>query len=330
MRLRLVRPLALVLGLASAAAVTTAMPRPAHAVIVERIVAVVGDRPILLSELRHRARPQLTLVARQTGGDPTQMAAAEPSIMRTVLDQMIDERLIEQQADKAHISVKMAELDRALETKAQQVGITEKQLLEQARMQGFSEQDYRDEVRRQLLEGKLLQLRVAGRVRITEQDARAAYAKLVKQIGSEAPVDLQVIAMKLPTSAAGIDAKEKLAQDIVMRARRGEDFCKLVKEDSDDTATLDNCGSRGAQPMSRILPAARQMLQHMKEGDISDPIRIGDQAIVVFRLAKRQPIPPYEKVREQMYDQATEEAIMQQRTVWVKELRRAAVIDVRL
>ena len=28
----------------------------AHAIIVERIVAIVGERPILLSELRHRAR----------------------------------------------------------------------------------------------------------------------------------------------------------------------------------------------------------------------------------------------------------------------------------
>ena len=68
----------------------------------------------------------------------------------------------------------------------------------------------------------------------------------------------------------------------------------------------------------------------MKEGEISRPVRIGDQALVIFRLKKREQIPPYDQVREQMYEQATEEAIMTQRKLWVKELRHGVYIDVRL
>ena len=45
-----------------------------------------------------------------------------------------------------------------------------------------SPQDYRDEVRRQLLEGRLIQLRIAGRVKVTETDARAAYAHGARKI----------------------------------------------------------------------------------------------------------------------------------------------------
>ena len=43
------------------------------------------------------------------------------------------------------------------------------------RRRGITEQDFRDEIRRQILEGKLIELRVRPRVRVTEQDARAAY-----------------------------------------------------------------------------------------------------------------------------------------------------------
>ena len=51
-------------------------PEAADAAIVERVVAVIGERPILLSELRHRARPHLIAIAAQAP-TPAQQAAAE-------------------------------------------------------------------------------------------------------------------------------------------------------------------------------------------------------------------------------------------------------------
>jgi len=310
----------------------------ANAVVVERVVAVVGERPILLSELRHRARPRLTLVALRaieqgiaTENIPTQLAAAEPKTMKETLDEIIDERLMEQQADKAHLAVSVEEVDRGIHGKAQQLGVSEKDLWVRAHGQGYTDQDYRDEVRRQLLEGKLLQLRLAGRVHVTESDAHATYDRLIKQLGDETPVDLQVIYMRIPQSAGGLAAKEALAQQIVMQARSGStSFCELVKQFNDDAETQASCGSRGPQPLRNIIPAARKMLETMKEGEISDPIRIGDQVVIVFKLAKREKIPPFAQVKEQMEDQAMEEAILQQRALWIAELRRTIFLDIKL
>ena len=126
-------------------------------------------------------------------------------------------------------------------------------------------------------------------------------------------------------------ARQSLMQQLVLRGRNGESWCELVKQYSDDVQTRDTCGSKGVVPASNIaFPAVRKMLASMKEGDISDPIQIGDKAVIAFKLAKRQAIPPFEQVREQMYDQATEEAILHQRELWVKELRRTVYLEVRL
>jgi peptidyl-prolyl cis-trans isomerase SurA len=311
---------------------------PAGAVVVERVVAVVGERPILLSELRHRARPRLTLVAMRAveqgmapEGIPMQLAASEPKAMKETLDEIIDERLMEQQADKAHLAVSVDEVDRGVKSKAQQLGIAEKDLWARARSQGYTDQDYRDEVRRQILEGKLLQLRLAGRIHVTDADARATYDRLVKQLGEDTPVDLQVIYMRIAQTAGALAAKEALAQQIVMQARSGStSFCDLVKQFNDDVETQGSCGSRGPQPYRNIIPAARKMLETMREGDISDPIRIGDQVVIVFKLAKREKIPPFSQVKEQMEDQAMEEAILQQRALWVSELRHTIFLDIKL
>ena len=311
----------------------------AHAIIVERIVAIVGERPILLSELRHRAKPALTLVALRAMQEnvpsdniPTLIAAAEPKAMKETLDEIIDERLMEQQADKAHLSVSVDEVDRGIHQKAQQIGVSDKELWTRAKTQGYTEQDYRDEVRRQLLEGKLLQLRLMGRIHVTDADAHATYDRVVKQAQVDSPVDLEVIYMRIPPTAGGLAAKAALAQNIVMQARSGAvGFCDLVKAYNEDAETQATCGSRGPLPRRNIrFDAVRKMLETMKEGDVSDPIRVGDQVILVFKLAKAEKIPPFEQVKDQMMDQAVEEQILQARQSWVQELRRTIYLDIKL
>lgn len=312
-------------------------PRPAQAVIVERVVAVVGEKPILLTELRRRARPRLLIVASQAP-DQARQAAGEEQAFKETLDEMINERLIEQAADKSHIGVSIEEIDRSMRQKADSLPsqinpgqkMTLSELLAEAAREGFSEQDYRDEIRRQILEGKMIQLRVQGRVRITEQDARAAYTHFVKELGDESPVELQAIAMQLVDSPTAIQAKEALAQQIVSDARAGKDFCVLVEQYTDDVQTRKTCGSRGVQPVKVLFPVIREQLAGMKIGDVSNPIRIGNQAIVIFKLARREPIPSYEQLKDVMIERATNEAVDRQRKIWIEEMRRGVFVEVRL
>lgn len=307
----------------------TVVPRPAQAVIIERVVAIVGERPILWSELRHRARPRLIMLAQQNP-DAARQAAGETQAFHDALEEMINERLIEQAADKAHIGVGVEEVDKAMHQKADSLRMPLAQLIVEASREGFTEQDYRDEIRRQLLEGKMVQLRVQGRVRITEQDARAAYAHFLKELGDESPVELQAIALQLVPDPAAIKARQDLARDIIMQARAGADYCVLVKKFTDDVQTRDTCGSRGLQPVKVLFPVVREQLVNMKVGDISNPMQIADQAIVIFRLNRREPIPNYEQMKDQMVDRATAEAVDRQRKIWLDELRRGVFLEIRL
>jgi peptidyl-prolyl cis-trans isomerase SurA len=124
--------------------------------IVERIVAVVAERPIFKTELHARARPHLLGVHEE---DPSRAAAIESTILRELLERMIDERLEEEAAIQAHLVVTPEEIDTALAYVARNANLDLPMLLAAAKAQGLSEGEYRDE-RRQILEGKLLQLRV--------------------------------------------------------------------------------------------------------------------------------------------------------------------------
>jgi peptidyl-prolyl cis-trans isomerase SurA len=322
--MRRFRPFVMATVLGAAALV--ARPRQAQAIIVERIVAVVGDRPILLSDLQHRAKPAIIVSILQSKDGRYD----EAKLYRTVLEHMIEERLVEQAAERARLSVSVDEIDKAIAQKAGELHITVRELIAEAQREGLTEQDYRDEIRRQLLEGKLVQLRVAGRVRVTETDARNTYAKWSKQFVEQQPVEVRTLALQLVAEPAATAAREALAQDIVIKARTGTDFCELVRLHSDDVTTKDSCGYRGVQPLKNLLPPLQEQLAGLKDGEVSNPVRFGDQAIVIIQLVRRPPVPPYEQVKTQMFEAAAQDAFARQRDAFMSELRRATFVEVRL
>jgi peptidyl-prolyl cis-trans isomerase SurA len=307
----------------------------AQASIVERVVAVVGERPILLTELQHRARPFLFRIYGTTQ-QAAQQAAHMTEMYKELINRMIDDRLEEQAADKAHLSVTPEEVDNALKNVSAANKMPIASLLAEAKRQGLSEQDYRDEVRRQVMEGKLVQLRVRGRVRVTEQDGRSAFSRWMKDTGSQAEVDVRILALRIPPGAdtALRKARQLLAETIVSRARAGEDFCKLVTQFSDDQATVGKCGSRGPLPMDALVPEVQAAIQDKKEGDISDPLPFGstaaDEAILVVQLMTTPHVPKYDDVKDAMMDRAYGDAMEHQRKLWLGELRHGIYIDVRM
>ena len=310
--------------------------RPAEASIVERIVAVVGERPILLSELRHRGRPHLYRIAATTP-NPTQQAAQESEMFRELLNRLIDERLEESAADKAHITVSPEEVDNGIRQVAAQTKLPPAQIDAEAKKQGLSEQDYRDEIRRQVMEGKLIQLRVRGRVRVTEQDARAAYGRWTKEYTQQQPVDLRIVVLQIPpgSSQETANARMVLAEEISKRAQSGEDFCQLVQNFSQDPTTANTCGSRGPVPLMQLFPQLQEQASSLKPGETGKPIAfrdpMGNSAILIVQLASAQPkLPPYDEVKDQMMERAFVEATDRQRRLWLTELRRGVYIDVRL
>ncbi len=321
-------------------AVLVGSARPARAIIVERIVAVIGERPVLWTELVRRAGPTRIQIRSQTH-DPNVVAVQEQEMYKELLDRMIDDRLEEQQADRAHINVTSEEVDRgianiAAQAQAQQGRpVTVQDVYGEVHRRGMTDQDFRDEIRRQILEGKLIELRVRPRVRVTDQDARASYQHWVQELKDKEPVDMRILALRvLPQwTKQQLDARMALAQDIAQRARSGEDFCALVSQYSDDVSTRSSCGSRGPQSLAAQPPPIQEAVRALKPGAVSDPLPVHmaqDDAIVILMPLGEAHAPPFEQVKSEMEQQALIEALERARKQWLQDLRRNVYIDVRL
>jgi peptidyl-prolyl cis-trans isomerase SurA len=125
--------------------------------LVSRIVAIV-DRDVITSvQLKRRARPFQLQIDKQLGTVLTATtAAASSEMLRDLLKRMIDERLVARAAAKADITVSASEIDAAVQQLAKAQGIDAAALLSLALQSGLNEADYREELSRQILEGKVI------------------------------------------------------------------------------------------------------------------------------------------------------------------------------
>jgi peptidyl-prolyl cis-trans isomerase SurA len=330
----------LLLPVFAVAAAFVGTARPARATIVERVVAVIGERPVLWTELLHRAaatRVQIRMQAR----DPNVISAQEQEMYKELLEHMIDERLEEQQADRAHIHVTPEEIDRAvtnIATQAQQTQgrpVTAADVLAEVHRRGLSEQDFRDEIRRQILEGKLIELRVRSRVRVSEQDAHTAYQHWVADLKQQQLVDVRLLVKRIPPGSSPQQAQaiQTLAETLAHQAQAGADFCNLVAQYTDDASTRTTCGSHGPQPYSQLFPAIQNVVQTQKPDTVSlpFPVRIGSEEVIVIAMPRGQAaLPEYEKVKNEMMQRAMIEGLERARKQWLDELKHNVYIDVRL
>src|SRR6185436_19391969 len=98
-----------------------------------------------------------------------------------------------------------------------------------------------------------------------------------------------------PTGGGAAEERAKAkAQEVIRRAQAGEDFAKLAREMSEDTATAPNGGELGLVGPGEMVPPFEQAAFALKKGEVtSSPVRttFGYHAIKVLDVQEggRQP-----------------------------------------
>jgi len=301
----------------------------ARATVVERIVAVVGDKAILLSDLRSRAQPYLIQV-HQSVPAGAQRNAAISQLYRTVLYRIVDEELELRAAQQSKLSVSAQEIDDALERVAKQNKITVAQLLAEAQRSGLSAAGYRDELRRQLLEAKLINLRLQGRIRVTDEDVRSAYRKLLLE--EREKLQMTAAWVVIPVGARPAEQREQraLAERIQEQARR-MDFATLARAHSTDLASRENGGQLRRMRPAELPPALSRVAVGLEVGEVAPAVRVGEH-YAVLKVLEREPsqLPTYEEARAELAERVYIEKMAQAKKTWLDNLRRQHHVEIRL
>lgn len=298
---------------------------PAGAEIIERIVAVVNNDAVFLSQLRARSTPFLERV--MAAPSQAERLARRNELYGEVLTQLIDEMLIEQAADELDIHITSADVERAIATVRRQNNLDEASFWQAVRQQGYTEAGYRADLQRQLLRMRLLNQRVRSRVNITEQDVRAVYDQTARRRNRTfrfrashvfVPVAADAPAPEVATARQRIDA---------------------VRPTITDEATLETAiranqgGSLGWLRQGDLPEVFESTLLALDENTPSEVVR-GPNGFHIFFVHERERgeavAESYEDARERIYQELLDTAMTRQEELYLQELRRNADIDRRL
>lgn len=306
--------------------VLTCAPERAEAAIVERIVAVVGEKAILLTDLRERALPLLLRVHASVPAGP-QRSATISQVYQTVLERMVDEELEELAAENSGVTVSTQEVDEALARVSSQNRIAVNQVLVEAKKSGLSVQGYRDELRRQLLQAKMSQLRLRGRVHVEEKDIDTAYRDIVMQ--ERLQQTQRTLRLRIPVGSTSAEQSRQraLAESLAEKAQNGADFRALIEEH----ATSAGSGLAAPLPPAQEPKPIQRASLALDVGETSPPIKHGTDW-VILQVIERPPsqLPPLNEVRAEMHQQVYMEKMATARQHWLDGLRRRTHVDVRL
>jgi peptidyl-prolyl cis-trans isomerase SurA len=248
---------------------------------VDRITAVVGDRAILFTELMEEINER-----RARGLKVPNDSGAQNELMRSVIQEMIDEEAIVQHALR-DTSVHVSELDvqNAAETQIKRVRSqfkTDAEFAQALKSGGFgTPEEYRrwmtEKSRRNALQEKLFaKLRQAGKVvpvPVSEQDVNEAFEKSKGNLPKRpATVSFrQIVVPARPSEKAAAAAKAK-AESLLVEIRKGGDFEQIAKRESMDPSSKELGGDLGWNRRAQMVPEFERWMFALAPGQMSPVI----------------------------------------------------------
>jgi peptidyl-prolyl cis-trans isomerase SurA len=303
--------------------------------IIDSCVAVVNDDVITLSEVNEAGKPMFQRVAEQV--PPEQLAEALKQARQTVIEKLIEKRLLVQQAEQMQISVSDEDVDRALAQILERNSTTMEQFKSELARMGVDEQQYRENLRDQLLGSKLINYEVRSKVIVPEERIIDYYDQhYTEQVGAGGYYILQigVTLDKEGMPADPVEAKEaarKKAERILSLAMGGQDFKQLARQYSDLPSAVDG-GDIGAFQKDEMAEYMRDAVTSLKPGEIS-PVVESPNGYMLFKLLSSQEGKiitkvPYDSVKEEIRNTLYQQEMEKRYDTWLEEIRSQAYIKI--
>ena len=267
--LPLVLALCAATGLALPSPLAAQSSSPRRVVEIDRIVAVVNDDVIVMSELETRMRVVSDQMA--AAGVP---APPHDALEKQVLEQLILEHLQLQIAQVTGIRIDDETLNRQIADIARQNKLSLTEFRDILERDGYDFATFREEIRKELIKARVQQRQVEDRVQVTDRDIDNFLATQAKQGGNDPEYRVGHILVAVPDGASPEQIAEALAkaEDIVARLDDGANFGRLAAAESDGRQALEG-GDLGWRRAGELPTMFEDVVPKLKKGEISEIIR---------------------------------------------------------
>src|SRR5690348_11368249 len=318
--------------------------------IVDEIIARVNDQIITRSDFEKAKAAQLDELKQRF---PSDWQSKWPDAQKEILRDLIDQQLLLEKGKELGITGE-TEVVKRLNQMRQQMGLASLEDLEkEAKKQGVSFEDYKEQIRINVVTQQVIGQEVGGKIHMTNEEVEAFYKQHQKELEGPEEVSLSEIMIStqppkpqtenpdnkdekqqaqdkpLPEDPAKVAQAEKKANEAEQALKNGAKFEDLAKKVSDG-ATAAQGGPLGSFKRGELAKELEDKTFSLKPGEFTPPMRT-KQGFIILKVNSHRSagVPPLkeveDKVREAIYSQKLEPAAR----AYLGKLRDQAYIDVK-
>lgn len=143
-------------------------------------------------------------------------------------------------------------------------------------------------------------------------------------------VTLSQVFLRMDVGEGGRESARERADEVVRRARAGQDFAELAREWSDDPGSRDQGGRLGRFPVDELSQQFRAAIDGLPEGGVSDPVG-GSAGFFVLKVLDRAGggAWSYEEVADRLRRVVEEQKVQEALEEYLGELRDRFYIEIK-
>lgn len=250
-------------------------------------------------------------------------------LRREVLDQLINDRLLQQRSKELGLSVTTQEVDAAVDDVMTSNNLDPATLETALAAEGMTLESYRRQIHDEILRYKLMSQEVNYRARVTSGEVRRYFEENIEQFDTQTRLFVSRISFALPADRTNTDAAR--IADQANKSRRqlldGTPFDVVLAQAGDSA----DGGIMGELVLSDLAAPLQQALQNLATGDISAPTEFNQQLHLFIVNDRRSGEElAFERSKGSIEERLRREKTEERFTQWEQELRSNAYIDRRL
>lgn len=280
-------------------------------VIIDRIVAVVNGDIITISEVQ-----KLNAVY------------SSQNIRRDALNDLIERRLILQEAKRLGIKTTDDELKDAIEDIKKKNNIDDAGFMSLLGKEGVTLEEYKANLKDQLTTGRIIETEVRSKIVVTDKDISDYYREHLKDFTLPEESRVRHIFLRIdknnPTAVRGV------VMDIMKKLKEGADFADLAKVYSSDEASAKAGGDIGFLKKGQLSPELESVVFSLKSGEVSEPV-FTENGIHIIKVeeTKGNRQPSLSEVSDKIKEILLQKRYNKRYNEWIRGLRKKAFIEQR-
>ncbi len=313
-------------------AMTLSMPlaRAAEQELLDRVVAVVNDEVITQAELDTFLRPVYEQYSKEYSG--AELVKAINEVRQKILSQMIEDKLVYQEAVQMGIEVKDEDVEKEFQAFKAKMENPEK-LDEMLEREGLTMKALRERLKKQAMVRQLQDREIRSKVIVSPTEVEDFFKNNPDQFKTKERVRVKSLTIKKSEEARAKGLTDEKAKQrielLAQRIRLYRNFDQVVKDFSEDSHAKQN-GLGEWIERGAMIESVDEVIFRASPGEVTGVVEtpIGYH---IFRIEAREPekVRYFEEVKDQVAGYLFQEKSNARFRDWMEEVKKAAYISIK-